>query len=114
LRPHHFWVLGRPYETMLEVSPTLYETMQDAHMVIFKGDLNYRKLVQDKNWDPPTYKFSCALGKFRPTNLLAIRTNKADTIVGLKPGVAEAVSAISKDWMISGEYGVIQLDTPFI
>ena len=108
VRSHHYWIFGRPYHTMPEVCPVLYETLKKSHLVIFKGDLNYRKLVQDTNWEP-THEFKSALGKFLPTNLLAIRTNKADTIVGLQPGVAEKVKAISENWLISGEYGVIQL-----
>lgn len=59
--------------------------------MIFKGDLNYRKLVEDRKWDPTT-SFEVATGgkNFLPnTNFAIVRTVKADTISGLQKGLAE-------------------------
>nr|QZL12164.1 glutamate O-methyltransferase [Hydrometra stagnorum] len=102
-----FWCLGVCFDEMPELDPSLYSELEKSHLLVLKGDLNYRKLVQDKNW-LPTESFGGAIGRFQPCPFVALRTNKADTIAGLPPGVAETVSAASPDWLTSGQYGIIQ------
>lgn len=94
---------------MPRVDPNLYSSLKASPLVIFKGDLNYRKLVQDRNWET-TKSFQEALGNFVPVKLLALRTCKADTICGLRAGVAEDISTRSPNWLVSGEYGLIQFN----
>jgi hypothetical protein len=45
---------------MRSVQPQLYAALATARLVIFKGDLNYRKLVGDLNWEA-TVPFRTAL-----------------------------------------------------
>ncbi|KAK9511005.1 hypothetical protein O3M35_005663 [Rhynocoris fuscipes] len=106
-----YWCLGRTYSEMPTVDPQLYEELQEAAFIVMKGDLNYRKLLQDINWETTT-PFSKALGDFHPAPLIALRTCKADLICGLKPGQAEKVAKESPNWLINGEYAVIQYDSP--
>jgi hypothetical protein len=84
--------------------------LQKSSLVIFKGDLNYRKLVSDAWWEPST-SFDQALGPFMKgkINLLSLRTLKADTVVGLPKGKAEELdkSKDDKDWRISGKFAVV-------
>ncbi|KAF9979150.1 hypothetical protein BGZ73_005318 [Actinomortierella ambigua] len=91
----------------------LFEEMKKADLWVFKGDLNYRKLVYDCKW-PTTTPFLDAIGplaskdqELNMPSLVSFRTCKADVVVGLAPGVAEQVEAKSPDWMVSGEYAVI-------
>lgn len=96
------------YYKMEKISPTLYRSIAEAHLAIFKGDLNYRKLLADINWDPVT-DFRVSLLGFEPTNLCAIRTIKADLVSGLKAGLAEELyEQEGSKWMATGKYGVIQ------
>lgn len=92
---------------MREVDLQLFQYLSEAHLIIFKGDLNYRKLVGDMNWDPTDDFLTCLRG-FQPTNLCTLRTVKADVICGLKQGKAEELSRLNPKWMETGEYGLIK------
>ncbi|XP_071051152.1 damage-control phosphatase ARMT1-like [Onthophagus taurus] len=102
-----FWTLPYTYKDMRRIDPDLYKQLGEAKIVIFKGDLNYRKLVGDKNWLYTT-PFKDALQGFYPTVLCTLRTLKADLVCGLKPDVAEEAEKSDKDWLINGSFGVIQ------
>ncbi len=55
-----FWTYPHVFSRMAEVEPQLYSSMEEAKLSIFKGDLNYRKLVGDLNWEA-TVPFKTAL-----------------------------------------------------
>jgi hypothetical protein len=63
-------------------------------LVIVKGDANYRRLLGDGHW-PPTTPFEKVTAYF-PVPLVALRTLKAELIVGLQPGEAERLQAVSR------------------
>jgi hypothetical protein len=52
--------------------------------------------------------FKEALQGFCPAPLIALRTIKADCIAGLKPGLANEINTKNPDWMVTGEFGIIQ------
>lgn len=104
----HFFTSPFEYYKMEKIAPNLYKSIAESHLAIFKGDLNYRKLLGDINWDPTT-DFRVSLSGFEPTNLCSLRTVKADLISGLEPGVAEELfEREGAKWMATGKYGVIQ------
>ena len=47
LRPNIFWTSANSYWHLPQAEPKLYEDLQESELVIFKGDLNYRKLTAD-------------------------------------------------------------------
>jgi hypothetical protein len=95
-------------------SPLLYEEMpadlraqlSGMNLVIVKGDANYRRLVGDRHW-PPTAPFSLATAHF-PAPVVALRTFKAELVVGLAEGQAEREAAADPSWLVNGRRGVIQ------
>lgn len=103
----HFFTSPFEYYKMEKIAPTLYRSIAEAHLAIFKGDLNYRKLLGDINWDT-TADFRMSLSGFEPTNLCALRTIKADLVSGLRPGLSEELYEQESDWMTTGKFGVIQ------
>ncbi|XP_055531952.1 damage-control phosphatase ARMT1-like [Wyeomyia smithii] len=104
---HNFWTSPMEFHRMQEFSPELYDDLTKSSLIIFKGDLNYRKLLGDFNF-PYTTPFREALRGFEPTNLCTLRTVKADLICGIKEGLSEQLFAKDDRWMVTGEYGVIQ------
>ena len=102
-----FWTHPHTFHEMADCDPNLYNDLSNDALVIFKGDLNYRKLVGDLNWQT-TVPFSEALKGFRPGRVLAVRTAKADVMVGLEAGQAETVAEEDKEWMVTGRWGVLQ------
>jgi uncharacterized protein with ATP-grasp and redox domains len=47
LRPHAFWTAQGGFWRMPHDAPELFEDLKESELVLFKGDLNYRKLVND-------------------------------------------------------------------
>lgn len=114
LRPNRFWTHAGSFSEMPTTDKDLFEDLKTSELVIFKGDLNYRKLTGDvsltkttipeiqepltnhleqSNWDPTT-PFPEAIGALGPAsgiNVLSLRTCKADVVVGLKPGQDEEI-----------------------
>ncbi|XP_062496764.1 damage-control phosphatase ARMT1 [Pezoporus occidentalis] len=106
---HMFWTLPHDFSSMAGVAPDLYADLQKSNLIFFKGDLNYRKLTGDRKWEY-TVPFHQALNEFHPAPLCSLRTLKSDTQVGLKPGQGEEIQASEHEWMVSGKYGVVQID----
>lgn len=102
-----FWTYPHVYSELETTDPQLHSTLAEAKLVIFKGDLNYRKLVGDLNWET-TVPFKTSLQGFNPTNILSLRTLKADVVTGLEAGQAENLYTQDKEWMVNGNWGVIQ------
>ncbi|XP_015447869.1 protein-glutamate O-methyltransferase isoform X3 [Pteropus alecto] len=108
---HIFWTLPHEFCAMSQVAPDLYAELQKAHLILFKGDLNYRKLTGDRKWEF-TIPFHQALNGFHPAPLCSIRTLKAEIQVGLQPGQGEQLTASDPNWLTTGKYGVFQFDGP--
>ncbi|MDQ7041047.1 MAG: damage-control phosphatase ARMT1 family protein [Rhodothermus sp.] len=81
-----------------------------SDLVIAKGDANYRRLVDDAHW-PFTTPFAEVVGYF-PAPLLALRTLKAEVVVGLDTARIREVATQDPAWMTNGHWGVIQFYHP--
>ena len=107
VQTHRFYTLPYDYSSMQRISPELYSTMSQSKLIIFKGDLNYRKLVGDLQWSIDE-EFETALRDFRPTSLVALRTCKANVQVGMDQEIAKQVAQVDPKWMTNGKWAVIQ------
>ena len=107
VQAHRFFTLPYDYSRTREISPELFATMSQAKLLIFKGDLNYRKLVGDLQW-PLSERFDTALRGFHPTSLVVLRTCKADVQLELDEKTAKHVAKLDPQWMVNGKWAVIQ------
>ncbi|KAG8883761.1 hypothetical protein FRB97_005935 [Tulasnella sp. 331] len=102
-----FWTGPDPFWKLVE-HPHM-AGVSGSQLVIFKGDLNYRKLVGDLRW-PMSTSFGTAIGALAgKIPVLSLRTSKADVVVGLPEGVGEAMDAdeSKRNWKVNGRYGLI-------
>lgn len=109
---HPFWTQPEDYACMRTAAEDLYTRLSQAALVVFKGDLNYRKLVGDLRW-PMSTSFATALRGFHPCALTVLRTVKGDVCVGLSDVCIRKMGeqfANSDEWMTCGEYAVIEYD----
>lgn len=116
IRPNRFWTHAGSY-WRLPAQP-LFDDLKESELVIFKGDLNYRKLTGDAMWEPTT-PFTTAIGPLGLTSgirTLALRTCKADVVVGLPEGLDERLRGTDgggedsgcRKWAWSGKWAVVQ------
>ncbi len=108
-RAELFWTTQHPFGRLPVVEPALFEDLADADLVVYKGDLNYRKLTYDGMW-PHSTPFSQALGPLadkhdgQGVRSLVLRTAKADVCVGLRPGQD---THFEEGWTRNGKYAVV-------
>eukprot|EP01135_Chromosphaera_perkinsii_P007747 Nk52_evm36s967 gene=Nk52_evmTU36s967 len=110
----YFWTYPNSYEEMSTKDPALYKELSDSSLLIFKGDLNFRKLIGERSWAPTT-PFKVALQGFEPAPLCALRTNKAEVICGLDQSVVDELNSqeeIKNEWQVNGEYAVVMVHVP--
>jgi len=103
-----FWTYPHSFHRMKEVDSVLYQELSKSDLIIFKGDLNYRKLVGDLAW-PSQTDFSRALLGFHPAPIVALRTVKADVATGLSEGQEQKLAEEDPKWMVNGEWALVQI-----
>ncbi|MEV7790082.1 damage-control phosphatase ARMT1 family protein [Streptomyces sp. NPDC088106] len=107
LRAHPFSCSPLPYT---EMPDDLRADFAAAAVTVVKGDLNYRRLVEDRYW-PPTTPFA-DVTRYFPGPVAALRTLKSDVITGLTAGTEAALTAAEEQrWRTSGTHALIQVRT---
>ncbi len=102
IESHWFWTTSRHFTAL---PPDLAEHLAGADLVLLKGDVNYRRLLEDRHW-PHTTDLA-EVTRYMPAPYVTLRTLKAELMVGLAPGVAEAIAEQDADWLVNGERGLI-------
>ncbi|MEU2617042.1 damage-control phosphatase ARMT1 family protein [Streptomyces sp. NPDC007157] len=106
VRAHPFSCAPLPYA---EMPGDLRAEFASADLTIFKGDLNYRRLVGDRLW-PPTTPFAEVTAWF-PGPVAALRTLKSDVITGLAADTEAALDAAEgQRWRTAGTHALIQVN----
>ena len=103
LRDHPFYC-GPGFYTDLPAD--LEQRLGRASLVIAKGDVNYRRFLEDRHW-PYTTPLRTAVRRF-PTNALLLRTFKGELAAGLSREIVERLEASGPGWLIDGSHAVAQ------
>ncbi|MFF7988784.1 damage-control phosphatase ARMT1 family protein [Kitasatospora xanthocidica] len=104
VRTHPFFCAPLPYH---DLPADLRAEFAGAALTLFKGDLNYRRLVGDRLW-PPTTPFTDATAHF-PSAVAALRTLKSDVILGLDTATLTRLDDTGTPWRTTGRHAVIQV-----
>jgi hypothetical protein len=103
LRSHPFYTSS---EFFPQLPADLRALLGHNDLVLIKGDANYRRLCSDAHW-PPETPFAAVVADF-PAPVCALRTMKAEVVVGLPVGLAAQLTATDARWMVNGRRGLIQ------
>ncbi|KIP11102.1 hypothetical protein PHLGIDRAFT_490483 [Phlebiopsis gigantea 11061_1 CR5-6] len=112
---HPYWCTGYTFWDLHSEAPDLFLHLSKSDLVIFKGDLNHRKLTYDCA-APASTPFSVAIGSMASAPgappVCSMRTIKSDVVVGLGKNGDEIAANLNKEedgWKISGKYAVVLL-----
>lgn len=105
--PNNYNIISKPeYKNIRELS-AIKDIFNSSNLLIVKGDLNYRRMVGDKNYNP-NKKIESRIGYIK-CPVLIIRSFKSDcTLLGRKGREFLRNKNIEQDWQSSGKYGIIQ------
>ena len=106
-QPHWFWNGPHHYP---ELPADLTGALAQADLILFKGDVNYRRVLSDRCW--PHHADTAAIAAYLPAPALLLRTLKSEIVTGLAPGQAAALAQHDPQWLINGRRGLIQLIAP--
>ncbi|WP_223291111.1 damage-control phosphatase ARMT1 family protein [Streptomyces avicenniae] len=107
VRAHAFFCAPLPFHAM---PSELRADFAGMGLTLVKGDLNYRRLVDDRLWAPTT-PFAEVAGWF-PSPVVALRTLKSDVIAGLDARTVARLDASGESWRVNGRHALVQLAAP--
>lgn len=105
---HPFWCTGFTFWDLANEAPDLFLHLSRSDLVLFKGDLNHRKLTYDCA-APAATPFEDAIGPMASLAgapvVCSLRTVKSDVVVGLPSNeIADELDKNEPGWKISGKY----------
>jgi hypothetical protein len=107
LKADPFWTSSLMFR---QFPPSLQSQLARSDMVFIKGDVNYRRLLDDRHW-PHTTPLE-EIAAYFPAPFLVLRTLKGEIQVGLAPGQAEALTAEDPTWLTNGRRGLVHFCCP--
>jgi len=103
LLSHPFW--NSPCH-FTKLPPAIMQGFGEDTILLFKGDANYRRLFEDREWPyaTPIEGMLDYLGH----PCFSIRTLKSEIVIGLNEDAVRQLDEIDKNWVTNGKYGLIQ------
>ena len=103
LRADPFWC--RPL-CLSELDLGLREQLAESRLMILKGDLNYRRYLQDRTWPLDSPASAHRIPTLAPA--LALRVMKSELAVGLSQAVVSQLQPQEPDWLYNGRHAIVQ------
>lgn len=104
LQTHPFWSSCLMFRQMPQ---DLSAEFGRSGLVIVKGDVNYRRMLDDRHWPYDTPIAEAA--DYFPAPFVLLRTLKGEIMLGLPPRQAQEIEKEDPAWLIDGQRGVIQM-----
>jgi len=104
VRDHFFWN-GPKHFTALP--PDLSADLGASDLVIFKGDANFRRIVEDRKWPFDTPLEELTLGF--PASFAVLRTLKSEVVTDIPRPLAERLFREDPNWLVNGRWGVVRV-----
>jgi hypothetical protein len=101
---HPFWNSSLHFPDLPE---ELMCALCGSDLVLFKGDVNYRRLLSDRKWSFEARMEDIVT--YLPVSLALLRTMKSEIVVDLDENHAKALSSSDPEWLVNGERGMIRL-----
>lgn len=89
-----------------QLSTDLVTGLNKADVVIAKGDLNYRRFIEDRLWPEETSVDQAAHNV--PFSAFALRVLKSEAVAGIPLTVHQHLNLSDPDWRCDGRYAIIQ------
>lgn len=112
-----FWTSPKTFNELKNEDSDLYKELTKSSLIIVKGDLNYRRLVEDKNWNYDESFIKLTENVFGDVPILAPRVIKSDVLVGVSSAMyhlaksTESVnSSIENSFKANGKWAVIHFN----
>jgi hypothetical protein len=103
LREHWFWNSPLHFTRM---PPLLCAALAEDDIVVVKGDANYRRLLEDRRWEP--WRAMEEIAGYFPASFACLRTMKSEIVVDVPREKAESLSAADPEWLINGRRGLVR------
>lgn len=104
LHTHEFYCAPWSYR---HLPSGLAGQFQRASLTIFKGDLNYRRVVEDRAWPATTPLRDVA--SYFPGPIAMLRTLKSDVVAGLSQATVAELDATGQPWRTDGRHAMLQV-----
>jgi hypothetical protein len=89
-----------------QLRPDLVTRLNEADVVIAKGDLNYRRFVKDRLWSEETTIDQATQNI--PFSAFALRVLKSEAVAGIPSTLHQYLNTSDPDWRCNAKYAVIQ------
>jgi hypothetical protein len=88
-----------------DLEPELASSLARAALVLAKGDLNYRRFVQDRAWPADT---SASVALRSDFSAIALRVLKSEAVVGVESSTVRSLSERDPEWRTNGRHAMVQ------
>lgn len=83
IKDDYFWTKPLPFLALERENKDLFNQLKTSDLIILKGDLNYRRLIEDKNWTYTDSFEDRTKDVFGNAPILAPRVLKSDVLIGI-------------------------------